>query len=184
MERVTDLADPHRCKGSDATGQCRNLAADGSEFCLACGGVDRGPARRLRGYYLAQADDRAKLAHFSQDDSLKSLREEISLVRIMIETVWNSARTDVEKINAYSKVNTFLLTAERLVKTFHTLEQSMGQLIGKPALLRLAKNLCDIVVTGLEGVPDYEARCDEMIPKIIQAVQDIDNGTNIPPESE
>jgi hypothetical protein len=124
---------------------------------------------------LAQAQEQAKLAHFADHEDLKSLRDEIGLVRMMIQATWNSAKTDVEKLQAYSKVNTFCLTLERLVKTCQTLDQSMGHLIAKPALLRLAQSICNIVVTGLEGVPDYEARCDVMIPQIIQAVEKINN---------
>jgi len=175
MQRVTDLADPRRCKGSNCEGQCVNVAADGSDYCIACNGVDRGPTRRLRQYYLAQAQDRLKLAKFAEHEDLKSLRDEIALTRMMIESTWNSAQSEVEKINAYSHVNRYLLTLEKLMKTCHSLEQSMGRLIGKPALLKLAQRLCDIVVNGLDGVPNYEQRCDAMIPQIIQAVEEISN---------
>ncbi|MEN6367713.1 MAG: hypothetical protein ABFC88_12955 [Thermoguttaceae bacterium] len=184
MEQVTDLADPRRCKGSSADGQCLNVAADGSDYCLGCGGVDHGPARRLRRYYLAQADVELKLALTAEGDDLKSLREEIRLVRRMVIETLNAAKTDIEKINAYSKVNTFLLTLERLMKTCHQLDQSMGSLIAKPALIRLAKRLCEIVVNGMDGVPDYERRCDEMLPQIIQAVEEINNNDKTMPESE
>lgn len=175
MQRVTDLADPHRCKGSSALGQCLNVAADGSEYCLAHNGVDRGPARRLRKYLLASAEDQGLLARYADDDELKSLREEIALVRMMMQNTLSAAQSDVDKINAYSKVNTFLLTLERLMKTCHTLEQSLGQLVGKPALIDLGRQLCQIVVRHLEGVPNYEQLVDAIITDMAAAFQNLNN---------
>jgi hypothetical protein len=175
MQRVTDLADPRRCKGSAAEGQCVNVAADGSDYCVACGGVDRGPARRMRKYLLASAEDQGLLDRYASDDELKTLREEIALVRMMVQRTLATAQTDVEKINAYSKVNTLLLTLERLMKTCHSLEQSLGQLVGKPALLRLGQRLCRIVIDRLEGLPNYEQLVDAMIADIDAAFHDLDN---------
>ncbi len=175
MQRVTDLADPRRCKGSIREGQCLNVAADGSDYCLCHNGVDRGPARRLRKYLLASAEDQGLLAKYADDDELKSLREEIALVRMMMQNTLASAQADVDKINAYSKVNTFLLTLERLMKTCHSLEQSLGQLVGKPALIRLGQQLCQIVVSRLEGVPNYEQLVDAIVTDMAAAFQNIDN---------
>lgn len=174
-QRVTDLADPRRCKGAIANGQCVNVAADGSDFCLAHRGKDRGPARRLRKYLLADAEEQGLLDRFATDDELKSLREEIALVRMMVQRTLAGAQSDVEKVSAYTKVNTLLLTLERLMKTCHSLEQSLGQLVGKPALLRLGQQLCQIIVTRLEGLPNYELLVDAIIADISAAFQNLDN---------
>jgi len=175
MQRVTDLADPHRCKGANSIGQCDHVAADGSDYCLACNGVDRGPVRRMRKYLLAAAEDQKLLDRYATDDELKSLREEIALVRMMVQRTLTMATSNVEAVNAYSKINTLLLTLERLMKTCHALEQSLGQLVGKPALLRLGQRLCQIVVDRLEGVPNYEQLVDVMIADIDAAFHHLDN---------
>ncbi|MHB8107842.1 MAG: hypothetical protein ACYDH4_10515 [Candidatus Cryosericum sp.] len=173
MTQVTDLADPRRCKGSDAQGQCRQQALEESDYCQQHGGRNVVPARQMRKYLLATAEDQGLLERYADDDQLKSLREEIALCRVMIQNTARTARTEVEQVTAYSKINTLLLTLERLLKTCHTLEQSLGQLVALPALIRLGQQLCQIVVNRLEGVPNYEQLVDAIINDIDRAFHDL-----------
>mgnify|MGYP000857346084 CR=1 FL=1 len=177
MPSVTDLADPRRCKGSTANGQCLNLAVDGSEFCLCHHGVDRGPARRMRKYMLATAEDQGLLAKYADDDELKSLREEIALLRMIIQKTLDSALSDVEKINAYSKVSDYVVKVERLLKTCHTLDQSVGNLLGKSALRRLGRQLGQPIVERLTGIPNYESIVEALLGDVVRFIEEIDNGT-------
>ena len=57
MQRVTDLADPRRCKGRSLDGQCQNVAEEGADYCRVHGGESRAPARRLKQYLLTTAQD-------------------------------------------------------------------------------------------------------------------------------
>ena len=68
MQRVTDLADPRRCKGASVDGQCQNVAEEGAEYCRVHGGKDQAPARRLKQYLLTKAQDRERLAQFAEND--------------------------------------------------------------------------------------------------------------------
>jgi hypothetical protein len=184
MQTVTDLADPRRCKAGTATGQCLAVAADGSDYCVAHHGVDRGQGRRMRKYLLATAEDQGLLAKYADDDELKSLREEIGLTRVMIQNTMAGALSEVEKINAYAKVNGYLLTLEKLMKTCHTLDQSMGNLIGKPALRRLGRELAQVVVDRLEGVANYESIVESVLCDFARIIDEIDNGTPEPAARE
>jgi len=69
MQRVTDLADPRRCKGASLDGQCQNFAEEGSDYCRVHGGKDLAPARRLKQYLLTKAQDRERLAQFAENDA-------------------------------------------------------------------------------------------------------------------
>lgn len=176
MPSVTDLTDPHRCKGGTPRGQCLNLALDGSDFCQYHRGIDQAPARKMQKYLLGNAEEQGLLNRYADDDALKSLREEIALVRVMVQNTLKWAQTDIEKINAYSKVNTFLLTLERLLKTCHTLDQSMGNLIAKPALHRLGQDIGQAIINRLEGVSNYESLVEALLGDLVRLVEDIDNG--------
>jgi len=175
MQRVTDLADPRRCKGSKGEGQCMNLAEDGSEYCVACGGVNRAPARRLRQYLLAQAQDRTRLAQFAEHEEVKSLRDEIALARMLIERRFNLIQNDADLMQACGPLNTMLLTVERLVKSAHAIEQSLGNLLARQSVLRLGQLICQIIVDRLEGIPNYEQIVDGIITDIVATIQDANN---------
>jgi len=188
MQKVTDLADPRRCKAASCDGQCRNVAEDGDDYCRAhLSTPPAAPARRMRKYLLVKAEDQALLARYVDDDDLKSLREEIALVRMMIQNTLADAQTNMDRINAYSKVNTYMLTLERVMKTSHALEKSLDQLVSKSTLIRLGKQLCHIILDKLEGVPNYEQLVDALIPEIALAVQNISNAeseSGTDPETE
>jgi len=66
MQRVTDLADPRRCKGASVDGQCQNIAEEGSDYCRAHGGESQAPTRRLKQYLLTKAQDRERLAQLAE----------------------------------------------------------------------------------------------------------------------
>jgi len=175
MQLVTDLADPHRCKGPKPDGQCRNIAEVGSAYCQACGGRSQAPARRLRQYLLAKAQDSTRLAQFAEHEDVKSLRDEIALTRMLIERRFNLVRDDADLISACGSLNTLILTVERLVKSAHVIEKSLGTLLARAAVLRVGQQICQIIVDRLEGIPNYEQIVDAIITDIVATVSKADN---------
>jgi hypothetical protein len=175
MQRVTDLADPRRCKGSQPDGQCQNVAEDGSDYCRACGGISQAPARRLRQYLLAKAQDSTRLAQFAEHEEVKSLRDEIALARMLIERRFNLIQNDADLISACGSLNTLLLTVERLVKSAHAIEKSLGALLARNAVLRVGQQICQIIVERLEGIQNYERIVDGIITDIVATISKADN---------
>ena len=92
---------------------------------------------------MANAKDRARLAAFAEHDDIKSLRDEIALTRMMIEGLWNSGQSDAERLPIYGRVNSHILTLEKLVKTCNQIEERLGSLLAKPTLLRVGQRICE-----------------------------------------
>jgi hypothetical protein len=181
MERVMDPADPHRCKASVGTGQCMTVAEEGSDYCRVHAGSYQPPEKGLRQYLLARAQDRARLAAFAEHDDIKSLRDEIALTRMMVEGLWNSAQSDVERLAIYGRVNSHILTLEKLVKTCNQIEERLGSLLAKPTLLRVGQQICQKLVARLEGLPNYEQLVDTLIRDVITTIQEARNDAPIVP---
>lgn len=177
MDRVTDPADPHRCQAPDANGQCWGLQVEGSRYCLTHAGSYKPPVKGMRQYLLAIAQDRSRLAAFAEHDDIKSLRDEIALTRMMIETIWNSATTDIEKLAIFGRVNTHIQTLEKLVKTCNQIEERLGTLLAKPTLLRVGQQICQALVNRLEGLPNYEQIVDPLIADVIAVIREARNDT-------
>ena len=166
-----DLADPNRCKASIGTGQCMTLAVEGSDYCQVHAGSYRPPEKGLRQYLLATAQDRARLAAFAEHDDIKSLRDEIAFTRMMIERLWNFGKTDVEKMAIFGRINTHVLTLEKLVKTCNQIEERLGSLLAKPTLLRVGQQICEVLVKRLSGLSDYEQVVDLLIADVIHVIE-------------
>jgi hypothetical protein len=175
MQRVTDLADPHRCKGSKPDGQCQNVAEEGSDYCIACGGVDHAPARRLKEYLITKVADQVRLAQLAENDGLKSLREEVAVALGMLERRLGLVKTDVEFLTAFPQIERFFKTLADLKKANLSLEQKTGAMLSRSAVLRLGQQLCQIIVDELDGIPNYEQIVDRILTKFVPAIERADN---------
>ncbi len=172
MERVNELDDPNRCKASAGDTQCLNKAAVGSDYCAAHNGIDQSEAMNKRAYLLAEAHDRAKLARFAESESIKSLRDEIALARLMVERHWNMIKNDNDFVNRAPSINSLLLTIERLIKSSHSIEQSLKSLLGREHVIAFAQLLVKAVMDELDTVPGYEKIMDRVIAKIMSTLSD------------
>jgi len=176
MQHVTDLADSNRCKGAAPDGQCRNLAEPGSDRCRAHGGQDLTQQQNMRGYLLAKATDRTRLATVSEElEPVKELRDAIGLLHMMIERRWNMVKEDNDLLQACGPLNQMLQNMDRLVNSCHKIEQNLGQLLAKHAILALAKRMVEIIVEELEGIDDYEVIVDQITVRLIDLIRGTDN---------
>lgn len=167
---IRDPADPSRCKESVGTHQCTEIAAPGSDCCVMHGGVDTTNADSTRLYMLAQANHQARLHQLSDHEEIRSLREEIALARMLTEKRWNLIKTDADLMMHCGSINTLLLTIERLVKSAHSIEQNLGILLSKSAVLALGQTICKIIVEELDGIENYEAIVDAITQRIITTI--------------
>ncbi len=170
MQRVNEPDDPRRCKGSNGDNQCWYVAAPGSDNCINHGGVDHSEALNRRAYLLAQAHDQAQLARFAESESIKSLRDEIALARMMVERHWNAIKSDNDFISRAGSINTLLLTIERLVKSSHSIEQSLQTLLGREHVIAFAQLLVKACMDELQDLPGYEPVADRIINRVMATV--------------
>ena len=170
MQRVNELDDPNRCKASAGEEQCQNVAAVGSDFCRAHSGVDRSETMNKRAYLLAQAHDRATLARFAESEGIKSLRDEIALARLMVERHWNMIKNDNDFVNRAPSINSLLLTIERLIKSSHSIEQSLKTLLGREHVIAFGQLLVKVVMEELKTLPDYELIADRILQRVMETV--------------
>ena len=118
----------------------------------------------MRQYLLAKAQDRARLAAFAEHDDIKSLRDEIALTRMMIEGLWNSAQSDWSGWRSTARVNSHILTLEKLVKTCNQIEERLGTLLAKPTLVaRRAADMPDARGPA-RGLAQLRAACGHVDP--------------------
>ena len=176
MQRVTDLADPRRCKGASLDGQCQNFAEEGSDYCRVHGGKDLAPARRLKQYLLTKAQDRERLAQFAENDALKTLREEVVVALGQLERRLSLAnRSDAEFLAAYPEVERSLRLLAGLKKDNFSLEQKTGAMLSREQGFALVRLMLEIIVDELEGIAGYEQIVERITMRILPTVQRASN---------
>lgn len=169
MERVTDPADPRRCKGASPSGQCMNMANEGCDYCSIHGRRKLGPTPSKRMYMLANAAERVD--QLADHEAVKTLREEIAITRMMVEHFVNQIHQDIDYQLQFPAIQQGINTIHRLVKDCHVLEQNLGILLSKEAVLEIAKGIVAIIHEHLSqsNIPYWE----ELVGDISEAIMNL-----------
>ena len=160
-----------KCEHTGTRGQCADDAVEGSRFCAK----HADESDRIKGYRLSSPELRERFEHHSRSDLFKSLRQEIDLLRAMIEDRVSQADSPAERIAAFNAVRPALVDVVKCVETLSKLERQNNIVLGKEALSWLSKEIINILIGELEQVEGYERIVDRVAQRISQAVADARN---------
>lgn len=138
--------DPDRCQGICTNGQCANKAAELSKFCLMHGGNKAAEAqdkKLLRNYRLTKFQ--ARLDEKVEADSLKSLRDEIGILRILMEETINRCENQVDIVLAAGSIGDLAIKIEKLVSSCSKLDKQLGQYLDKSQLTQIMMEIVAII---------------------------------------
>lgn len=175
MENKVDTpSDPERCKGITRFGtQCMHKAEYGGDFCRYHGGSLQVKKKEdTRGFLLAKIDDQKRQAEVSSSlEPVKELRDSIALLHMLIEKRFNLINDELSLISACGPLNTMLQNMDKLVNSCHKIEQNLGELLTKQAIMALAKRMVDIIIDELQDVDGYEGIIDNITGRLVDAVK-------------
>lgn len=154
-------SDPHRCQAMIKNkGQCLNKAvqlADGSygTYCLAHGGNKQLEAERSKNHRIYMLGKwQQKLEKHADHENIKSLRDDIGVLRMMLEERFARIGDATDLMIQSSQITDLVMKIEKLVASCHKLEGSMGQLLDKQAILNFASEVVGVITVELEGQED------------------------------
>lgn len=123
--------------------QCFYQKEPGSNYCILHGGKDVLEKKKVRNYNLQRY--RQRVSELSDSEGIKSLREEIGIMRMMVEEILNMC-DDTQDLLSYSqKITSMIGQIERLVNSCHKLESSLGFLLDKNTLLTISEQIINII---------------------------------------
>lgn len=155
VQKVPYPEHPGRCQAVNTKGQCCNLGVllkDNTHTanCIVHGGNkqrDSVKAESLRNYRLTRFH--AELQRHAESPHLKSLRDEIAILRMVLEERLNSCNDATDLILQSGPISELVSKIERVVNTCHKLDSSMGQLLDKQAILNFASVVIGIISKAL-----------------------------------
>jgi len=160
-----DEDDPTRCQAVIKTkGQCRNKAVEGGRYCMSHGGnsmVQAQSKENIRRYRIAKWQSR--MNEFADDPGVKSLRDEIAVLRLMLEERLNMCHDSHELVLQSHLISDLVIKIEKLVSSCHRLEGSMGQLLDKQAILQFASSVVEVISKYIEDEQLLNLVADEII---------------------
>lgn len=154
-----------RCQRVGRKGQCNYPAVDGSKFCVRhCNEKDR-----VKGYQLSNPDLKERYEELSAEKALEPLKQEVHLLRTLIEKRLNLAETKADQIIAFNVIHPAMSTLDKLYNSLLKLQVSYSQVLEKSAAEKLAQDIIKIIVEELEDVPGRDNIIDKISARIGKA---------------
>lgn len=153
-----------RCEGTTANGPCPYNKAEGTRFCVMHGSNSGRIARNeevRRNYRLQRWQQRVN--EFADSDQVKSLREEVGILRMMLEEMLTKCTDQTELLLYSHRISDLVMKIERMVISCDKLENKMGMLLSKRAVLQLAGTYVNIINTHITDVDILEKISEEML---------------------
>jgi len=176
MNRVTDPADPNRCKHPAPDGQCWNEAEYGDEYCEAHGGVSTRNEEEVKSYLLAKVDYNRRIAEIADNlNPIRELNEALATISLLHRTLVSRCTNDDELLAAIPKLQDLVLRTDKVAKTIATLRLQLHEALNKSAIQNLGREIVVILADELAQVPNYEHIVDRVVTRLIPAITQAKN---------
>lgn len=134
-----------------------------SKYCSIHGGVAELAKQEQDSknmYRLAKFGSR--IAEFSSHTQVKGLRDEIGILRMILEERLNKCQDNDELILSSNVISDLVMKIQAVVTSCHKLESSMGQLLDKQQLIQFAESMINVICSEISD-PDMLARIAKKI---------------------
>jgi hypothetical protein len=143
--------------------------AEGSIYCHAHIVTEyKVKERELDNYRLQKWQHR--VSEMSNSDGVKSLRDEIGILRMMLEEKINSMNDATDLLLNSHVIGDLILKIEKIVVSCHRLDKSMGQLIGRSDVVNIASEIVTLLEEELKGIPNGHTIIGKIADRIEVAV--------------
>lgn len=161
-DKITKCAadSPNRCTSMTAMGQCLNESVILSEAespegvvtytygtkCKMHGGTQERKSLAnagLKNYRLTKF--RSQIERLGSSDGVKSLRDEIGILRVMMEERLNQCNDAADLLLQSHIISDLAMKIEKMVYSCTRLESTLGQTMDKQAILNFASQVIGII---------------------------------------
>src|SRR5687767_15060086 len=145
FERVEDTH-PNRCHGIIPEGQCHYKAVEGCQFCLMHGGGKQASvnkANQLKNYRLQQYQER--VGELSNNPEIKNLREEIGIIRMLLESILNLCKNANQLLLYTDKIAALADQVRKLIESAQRLEERNNNLLDRKVVILIADSIVTII---------------------------------------
>ncbi len=162
--------DPLRCQGiitGKTGGQCPFKSVEGGTYCPMHGGIvqqNNMRRKKLMNYQLQQYQER--VGDLSNSPEIKSLREEIGILRMTLENVLNLAQTPNQLLTYSDKITHMVGQLQKLVEATQRIEERNNALLDRKVVIVIA----DSIVTLLGNYINDPDQLTEIGSKICESI--------------
>lgn len=115
------------------------------------------------------------MGYHNDEESFQSLKQELVILRMMVEETLEGATSTPEKQAAFITVTPWVAQIQKLVESLTKLSQTTSELVSKEALHRLAEQWVHILSQEMENVYDRDDIIDRVAKRLTETVMDLRN---------
>lgn len=143
--------DPRRCQAVSGTRQCHFQSEEGFDYCSHHSSGQRVKLKNDEKKQYLLTRWRAEIDRFANHSQVKSLREEIGILRLLMQSTLERCKDQDDLMIYSSKIMELTQRIERVVETCHKMEEKTQFLVDKNQIVHLAEQILLIIS---EFVPD------------------------------
>ena len=151
IERFSGEEGTTQCTAIAGNSQCPHKAVPNGNVCIIHGGIGRiksDEKKAIRNLKLAQWQ--ARIDEKVAAPNLKNLSEEIGVLRITLESLLISCKTEIDLITNSHKISRLVGDIERTVVSCNKLDSTLGNLLDRKRILDFASRVMDILANRLK----------------------------------
>lgn len=159
--------DPNRCQAVLKSHQCTLKAVPGSSFCPSHGGNTgalKQKAEEVRNYRLTKFH--AQLQRHGTSNHIKDLRDEIGILRMLVEERLNQCQDTTDLMLHSSVVSDLVMKVEKLVTSCNRAELQLNEVLDKTQAIQFAKEIIEVVASKIEDEDVLADISDEIIKRL------------------
>lgn len=162
--------DPGRCQSilKGGQGQCPYKAVEGFKFCPLHHGRELSAEKKNRVNNYRLDKYQARVNEFADNDAVKSLREEIGIMRMLLEEIVNQCHSTTDLILFQPKISDLVMRVEKLVVSCQRLETANHMLLDKTAVIHLANIVVQIIGTHIPNEDTVGAIGTQIVEEILK----------------
>jgi hypothetical protein len=152
LKRV-GIEHPLVCQSSTPSGPCEYQAEPGASKCALHGGCQTSQAsekKELRNYKLNNAFA-GRARELGTSPAIKTLTDEIALLRTALEVIFNSIKTENEMLLYTDKIERLTNGIQKLLESAHKLQEKNKELMSRDQVVGLFDRLLEKII---ERIPD------------------------------
>lgn len=164
-----DAEDPRRCQGLSHKGgsQCPFKSVEGSKYCGRHGGnaiLKTRAAANQRLYLLNEWNDR--FGRQADHPKIKGLREELGVLRMVLETRLNNCKDDDELLMRSGQITDMVREIAKTAKICHALEMSLNIVLDKAQAQAWITEISEIIGMYLTEPEILEMAAQDMMDSL------------------
>ncbi len=121
-------------------------------------------------YKLYDPELRSRFEEMKASADLRTLKQDVALLRTVLEQRLNFARNEAEKIAAIQSVAPMFGTLDKLVGSLDKLERRSGEVLEKDAVQKLVLDIVNVLAFELDGVPGRDGIVDRVARRMADVI--------------